>query len=81
MGNSGAGTVTALAFAGYALESGPDGYKSFAEGADFNGRVVVLFRYEPLTDEGRSQWSQRRFSENAAIAPKVARWPSGTPPA
>lgn len=73
MGNSGAGTVTApLAFAGYALESGPDGYKSFAEGADFNGRVVVLFRYEPLTDEGRSQWSQRRFSENAAIAPKVA---------
>jgi len=73
MGNSGSGTVTApLAFAGYGIEDGPDGYTSFTEGADFTGRVVVLLRYEPLNAEGKSRWSPRRFSEHSAIAGKVA---------
>ncbi len=72
MGSSGEGTVTApLAFAGYGIEEGPDGYTSFAEGADFTGRVVVLFRYEPLNEEGKSRWAPRRFSEQSPIVRKL----------
>lgn len=73
MGNSGSGSITApLAFAGYGIEKGPDDYTSFTEGADFAGRIVVLLRYEPLNAEGKSRWASRRFSENSAIANKLA---------
>lgn len=73
MGSSGEGTVSApLAFAGYGIEEGRDGYTSFAESADFAGRVVILMRYEPLNDEGKSQWAERRFSEHSPIVRKLA---------
>jgi len=72
LGNSGSGTITApLAFAGYGIEEGPDGYTSFTEGADFDGRIVILFRYEPINAEGKSRWAPRRFSEHSAIARKM----------
>ncbi|MBX3356589.1 MAG: M28 family peptidase [Phycisphaeraceae bacterium] len=72
MGSSGSGTITApLAFAGYGIEDGPDGYTSFAEEADFTGHIVILLRYEPINDEGRSRWAPRRFSEHSAIARKL----------
>jgi len=73
LGNSGSGKVTApLAFAGYAIDEGQDGYSSFGEQVeDFTGRIVLFFRYEPLDEDGRSRWVDRRFSPYAAIAPKM----------
>ncbi|NBX37070.1 MAG: M28 family peptidase [Planctomycetes bacterium] len=73
LGNSGSGKVTApLAFAGYAIDEGRDGYSSFGEQVeDFTGRVVLFFRYEPLDEDGRSRWADRRFSPYAAVAPKM----------
>jgi len=73
LGNSGSGKVTApLAFAGYAIDEGRDGYSSFGESLeDFTGRIVLFFRYEPLDDDGRSRWAERRFSPFAAVAPKM----------
>lgn len=73
LGNSGSGKVTApLAFAGYAIDEGRDGYSSFGEQVeDFTGRVVLFFRYEPLDEDGRSRWAERRFSPYAAVAPKM----------
>lgn len=76
LGNSGTADVSApLAFLGYAIESGPDDYSSFtddvATGDDLAGRIVVMFRYEPLDDEGRSRFTSRRFSRHAAIPPKM----------
>jgi len=73
LGNSGSGSVTApLAFAGYAIDEGRDGYSSFGEQLeDFTGRIVLFFRYEPLDKDGRSRWADRRFSPYAAVAPKM----------
>ena len=76
LGNSGTADVSApLAFLGYAIESGPDDYSSFADdavnGDELAGRIVVMFRYEPLDDEGRSRFTSRRFSRHAAIPAKM----------
>lgn len=76
LGNSGtSGTSGPLAFAGYAIEEGPDGFSSFAEGdgdLPFAGHVVMVFRYEPLDAEGRSRFTSRRFSSHAAIPDKMS---------
>ncbi len=76
LGNSGTADVSApLAFLGYAIEEGPDGYSSFPDedegGQDLAGRIVMILRYEPLDDEGRSRFTTRRFSRHAAIPPKM----------
>ena len=76
LGNSGTADVSApLAFLGYAIESGPDGYSSFSDeeavGDELAGRIAVILRYEPLDDEGRSRFTSRRFSRHAAIPPKM----------
>ncbi|MSQ89880.1 MAG: M28 family peptidase [Phycisphaerales bacterium] len=73
LGNSASGKVTGpVSFAGYAITEGKDGYTSFGESKeDFAGRIVMFMRYEPLDDEGRSLWADRRFSPSAAVAPKM----------
>lgn len=72
LANSGSGTVTApIAFVGYGIEDGPDGYTSFAETDDLTDHIAVLLRYEPLDDEGRSQWSNNRFSTHSTIRTKM----------
>jgi len=61
LGVSGNGQVTApIAFVGYAIESGPDGYSSFDDDTDLTGHIVVLFRFEPVDDQGRSRFMQQR---------------------
>ncbi|MSR18741.1 MAG: M28 family peptidase [Phycisphaerales bacterium] len=72
LGNSGSGSVTApITFVGYAIEEGKDGYTSFEPNCDLTGRIAMFFRYEPLDDAGASQWADRRFSEFAAMSPKM----------
>ena len=46
-----------IAFVGYGIEEGPDGYTSFAGDADLEGKVVVMLRFEPMTEEGKSIWA------------------------
>ncbi len=71
--NAGGGEVEGpLAFVGYGVEDGPDGYDSFAAAGDLDGKVVMVFRYEPIGVEGTSLWSERRFSRHAGLADKFA---------
>jgi len=71
LASSGGHVVTApLSFAGYGIATGPDDYSSFAEDDDLTGRTVLLLRYEPLNDEGRSRWSDNRFSARAGLVGK-----------
>lgn len=58
LGVSGDGVAEGtLAFVGYGIESGPDGYTSYAAGDDLTGKIAVLLRFEPITDAGTSRWS------------------------
>jgi len=63
---------------GYGIDNGPDGYDNFAglEGAigqeDLTGRIAVLFRFEPMDDNGQSLWNDGRgWSNRAAFANKI----------
>ncbi|MBX3386382.1 MAG: M28 family peptidase [Phycisphaeraceae bacterium] len=56
-------TVAPMVFVGYALEdAGTDEspYTSFAENDDLTGKIAVLLRFEPMTDEGKSLWRDGR---------------------
>ncbi|MSR40856.1 MAG: M28 family peptidase [Phycisphaerales bacterium] len=65
--------VTApLAFCGYAIADGKDGYSSFAEGEDLAGRIAVVFRGEPLREDGKSAWGEDgRFTADSSLRQKI----------
>ncbi len=72
LGNSGSGSVTGkITFVGYSIESGDDGYSSFDDDTDLTGQIVMMLRYEPLDEEGASQWAGRRFSPHASMRDKM----------
>lgn len=79
LGISAAAEVTApLAFVGYSIpKGGPDGeYSSYPAGAEkpLEGKIAVMFRFEPMNDDGKSLWrkaSDGSWTAAAAIAEKV----------
>ena len=46
-----------IAFVGYGIDDGPDGYTSFAEGHSLEGKIALLLRFEPMDDKGNSRWA------------------------
>jgi hypothetical protein len=46
-----------IAFVGYGIEDGPDGYTSFAEGHSLEGKIALVLRFEPMDANGKSRWS------------------------
>ncbi|MBC8201609.1 MAG: M28 family peptidase [Planctomycetes bacterium] len=72
LGNSGSGEITApVVCIGYSIEDGENGYTSFPEGTDIEGKIALILRYEPLDEDGASQWASRRFSPNSNIRDKM----------
>ena len=72
LGNSGNGNITApVTFVGYAIEEGKDGYSSFDKSTDLTGQIALMLRYEPLDEDGVSQWAGRRFGPKSAIRDKM----------
>lgn len=70
---SGNGQATGpVVFVGYAIESGQDDYTSFEDDADLEGKVALVFRFEPMNDEGKSLWAKKgRWTNNAGLVPKI----------
>jgi hypothetical protein len=55
--NSARGVVAApVTFVGYGIEKGPGDYTSFGPDTDLSGRVALLFRLEPLNEDGYVRW-------------------------
>jgi aminopeptidase YwaD len=72
MSVSGTGAVnSSLAFAGYAIAAGENGYTSFDGDDDIKGRIAIFMRYEPIDAEGKSQWGGNRFSQWSNLAGKL----------
>ncbi len=53
-----------VVFVGYSIEGGPNGYTSFPAEASLEGKIALVLRFEPMTDDGKS-----RFSENDQWSP------------
>lgn len=76
LGVSGSQTLrdAPLAFAGYSIEEGPDGFTSFAGAepeAELEGKVALILRFEPVNEEGRSALTGNRWSNAASPYPKL----------
>ncbi len=70
---TGSGEVSGdVVFVGYAIESGPDDYTSFEGDPDLTGKIAMMYRFEPMNEDGKSQWSTRgRWSNRAGLTPKI----------
>ena len=72
MKNSGGGQMEGpIAFIGYGIEDGKDGYNSFAPDERFEGTVVMVMRGEPLTAEGKSAWGGEKLTSASSLASKL----------
>jgi len=71
-GSSASGDVTgSLAFAGYAIEQGRGDYTSFGDGKDLQGRVAMIFRWEPLDGDGNERWEKASDRPRIRMADKL----------
>jgi hypothetical protein len=62
-----------IAFVGYGIDDGPDGYSSFAEGHSLEGKIALVLRFEPMDDKGDSLWSGGSgWSARAGFQGKIA---------
>lgn len=65
---SAAGPIT---FVGYSLAAGQNGYASYPDNTDLKGQIALVFRFEPMTDDGKSQWIADGWSASSSLAPKL----------
>ena len=66
------GSVTReLVFVGYSIDNGPDGFDSFSGEQDLGGKVAVLFRFEPVDDNGDALWGDGSWSGRASFNNKL----------
>lgn len=62
---------TELVFVGYSIDNGPDGFDSFDGTDDLEGKVAVLFRFEPVDENGDALWGDGSWSGRAAFNNKL----------
>lgn len=61
-----------VVFAGYAIENGPNDFTSFKEGDTLEGRIALVFRFEPLRADGRSRLTESgAWSQSSSLNAKL----------
>lgn len=68
------GPVTApITFAGYSINTGENGYTSYQEGDTLEGKIVMILRFEPMDENGKSLWTNGAdgWSMRAGLEPKI----------
>jgi hypothetical protein len=71
LGYGAAGEVEGpLAFVGYSITGGQDGYDSYAGTEDLEGAVALMVRFEPYGEDGKSLWTEQGWTGAAGLAPK-----------
>lgn len=70
-----------LVFVGYGINDGPDGYTTFTDADDIKGKVAVVYRFEPMNDEGRSRWAQSGWSGRSSFSSKLGQLVKRSPAA
>ena len=58
-------------FVGYSIQNEEKGYASYAEGDDLSGKIAVMFRFEPMDEEGKSRWTENGWTGRASFQGKV----------
>ncbi|MFG0284864.1 MAG: M28 family peptidase [Phycisphaerales bacterium JB039] len=72
LGYTGSGRARGgVTFVGYSIEDGRDGYTSYPGEGDLRGRIALMLRYEPMTEEGLSRWAAQGWSVQASLERKI----------
>lgn len=73
LGFSGTAEATGpIAFVGYGIPAGQDGYASYEPATDLKGKIALILRFEPMTADGKSKWTGgESWSFAAALEPKI----------
>lgn len=63
-----------LVFGGYAINEPDRQWNTFPEGTDLKGAIVIVLRFEPMNEKGKSKWSDDSgWSIAAGLESKVRR--------
>jgi aminopeptidase YwaD len=60
-----------MIFVGYSIDNGPDGFDSFDGTEDLEGKIAVLFRFEPVDENGDALWGDGSWSGRASFNNKL----------
>lgn len=61
-----------MVFVGYSIDDGPDNYSNYEGLDDLDGKVAVMFRFEPMDEEGQSRFQDGRgWSSRAGFSRKL----------
>lgn len=60
-----------MVFVGYSIDNGPDGFDSFNGVEDLDGKIAVLFRFEPVDEDGEALWGDGSWSGRASFNNKL----------
>lgn len=61
-----------VVFAGYAVVSGPNGYMGFGPNENFDGKIAMCMKYEPMDANGNSKWNDDGWSHHARLTYKIS---------
>lgn len=64
-------TTAPVVFAGYAIVSGPNNYLGFETNEAVEDKIVIVLNYEPMNDDGSSQWKEEGWTHNSRLTYKV----------
>ncbi len=69
---SGSASVTApVVFAGYGIVSGPNNYLGFETNEAVEDKIALVLNYEPMDEQGNSQWREEGWTHNSRLTYKV----------
>lgn len=69
---SGSDKVNApVVFAGYAIVSGPNSYLGFETSESVEDKIAIVLNYEPMNEDGSSQWKDEGWTHNSRLTYKV----------
>ena len=72
LGMSGSGTLTApIVLAGYSIAQGQDGYETYTKTTDLSGKIAIIFRFEPMKENGKSRWVEDGWTPAASVDAKI----------
>jgi hypothetical protein len=59
-----------VTFVGYSIPQGSEEYSSYDGKTDLSGRAAMILRFEPMDEEGNSQWTDEGWSFAASLVSK-----------
>ena len=60
-----------VVFVGYSIDAGENGYQSYADEDDLTGKIALMLRFEPMTEDGTSRWVENGWSPRAGFNQKI----------